>query len=63
MKITVTQWDESGNEIVTECEPFIEAYPGQIDEMIAGIKSGLSALEAVSIYAHPQPAPPEAAGT
>ena len=54
-KIIVTQWDNDGNAIVTEAEAFTEAYPGQIEDMVAGIKGGLSARDALAVYKHPIP--------
>ena len=53
MEITITQWDDDGNETVTKAEPFTEAYPGQIEEMVAGIESGLPACLAPHVYKHP----------
>ena len=55
MKCIVTQWDSEGNEIVTETELSTEAYPGQIEDMVAGIKAGLPACIAAQVYAHPIP--------
>ncbi len=55
MRVTVTLRDEHGNEVVTEDELFAEAYPGQIEDMVAGIKAGLSAHDVMAVYADPQP--------
>lgn len=63
MKMIITEWDEAGNEIITECEAFTEAYPGQIEEIIAGIEAGLSTREALSVYANAIPALSKDAGT
>ena len=61
-KVIVTQWDEDGNEIVTESKAFTETYPGQIDEIIAAIESGLSARRALYIYTRPLIPSPEDEG-
>lgn len=53
--MTITQWDENGVATITKHKPFTEAYPGQIEDMISGIESGLPAQLAPDVYKHPIP--------
>lgn len=55
MKVIVTQWNEDGEAVVTESELFTEAYPGQIEDMVAGIEVGLPVQMAPNVYARPIP--------
>lgn len=54
-EIEVTQWDKDGKATVTRAMGFRESYPGQIDDMIGGIESGLTAEMAYNVYKHKQP--------